>query len=86
MSTIIYRDTTFRAVTYGRRRNRRTFFEPSAADRERGIENLHVEIYKAEVGRIPDGWHVYHRNGNMLDNRAANLYILPPWPSSGIFP
>lgn len=34
---------------------------------------LHRHLYEKAGGRIPKGWVVHHLNGNILDNRIANL-------------
>lgn len=39
----------------------------------------HREIYKREIGPIPDGWHIHHRDEDKLNNRPDNLEALP-WP------
>ncbi|MGD0572772.1 MAG: DUF4365 domain-containing protein [Sedimentisphaerales bacterium] len=36
---------------------------------------MHNTIWESEHGEIPEGYEVYHVNGNFLDNRQANLAI-----------
>lgn len=39
---------------------------------------LHRLVYSLFCGAIPSGYHVHHINGNLTDNRAANLQALTP--------
>lgn len=34
---------------------------------------IHRLVYLSHIGNIPEGFEVNHKNGNRLDNRAANL-------------
>jgi hypothetical protein len=36
---------------------------------------MHNVVWKSAHGEIPEGYEVYHINGNYLDNRRANLAI-----------
>lgn len=39
---------------------------------------LHRYVYTQEVGPIPDGWHVHHRDYDRGNNAAGNLLALDP--------
>ena len=39
---------------------------------------LHREIYSDLVGKIPDGYHIHHIDGNTENNDPSNLQALPP--------
>lgn len=56
----------------------RHYFSPHHADRLRGIEDLHREIWKHERGDIPPGWHVHHIDTDAGNNVTDNLECLPP--------
>lgn len=38
---------------------------------------LHRDVYEANHGPIPDGWHVHHIDGDPLNNHPSNLEALP---------
>lgn len=59
------------------RANRR-YFTPGIADRQKGADYLHREIWKAAHGEIPEGHHVHHRDGNPLNNDIDNLVCISP--------
>lgn len=68
-------------VQYGikfRRYPGRHYFSPHHADRARGVEDLHREVWKRERGDIPPGWHVHHGDGDPSNNDIDNLECLPP--------
>ncbi len=37
------------------------------------VINVHRFVYETEVGPIPEGYHVHHKNGDTWDNRPENL-------------
>lgn len=70
--TIVYRGETFR------RYSATSYFMPSRqAYYQRGIEALHREVYKHEVGPIPDGWDIHHIDRDPASNGVANLVAMP---------
>jgi hypothetical protein len=42
----------------------------------RGVR-LHILVWVAANGPVPDGWHVHHLNHNRADNRLVNLQARP---------
>lgn len=40
--------------------------------------SLHRYKYEREVGPIPDGWHVHHKDGNCFNNDVENLQAIDP--------
>lgn len=39
---------------------------------------IHVEVAKAFIGDIPQGYHVHHKDGNKQNNVVSNLEIIHP--------
>lgn len=56
----------------------RRYFRPGMGDTTKGVDALHREVHKREIGPIPDGWHVHHRDSDINNNEPANLVALPP--------
>lgn len=61
-----------------KRRHLRVYYWPGRGDRNNGVKALHVEIHKAEVGPVPAGWHVHHKDGDPLNNDPSNLEAVTP--------
>jgi uncharacterized protein YbdZ (MbtH family) len=38
---------------------------------------MHRYIWEAEIGKIPDGWDIHHKNEKKFDNEVSNLECLP---------
>jgi hypothetical protein len=66
------------------RRHHRVYYWPTKTWRDRGVGALHVEVYRHEVGDIPDGWHVHHKDEDTLNNAASNLEALPAGEHSAL--
>ena len=66
----------FRRYPDAVRRCDRAYFTPSASARDRGVESLHREIWKAAHGPIPPGNHIHHVDGDPLNNDLSNLECL----------
>lgn len=54
--------------------DRRGYFFHKKSDGE--TLSLHREVWEQERGKIPDGWHVHHKNEDKGDNRIENLECL----------
>lgn len=70
---------TFRRYPDATARTHQDYFKPGGYDVERGIEALHREIYKREVGPIPKGWDVHHKDHDTSNNSLSNLECLPKY-------
>jgi len=58
--------------------------DPYYRNSRRGL--LHRWMWTREVGPIPDGMHVHHKNHDKRDNRVDNFVLLPPgahWAEHG---
>lgn len=73
---VIFNGVRFRRYPDAKDRSSRVYFNPGIADRRRGIESLHREIWKAAHGPIPPGCDIHHRDGNPLNNALDNLECL----------
>jgi hypothetical protein len=38
---------------------------------------MHRYVWEKEIGKIPDGWDIHHKNNIKSDNRIENLECLP---------
>lgn len=68
---------TFRRYPDAEAKTHRDYYKPGGYDVERGVDALHREIYKREVGPIPKGWDVHHKDHNPGNNSLSNLECLP---------
>lgn len=50
---------------------------PSEVYLSRGGKRLHRDAWRAAFGTIPEGCHIHHRDGNVLNNRLSNLECVP---------
>jgi hypothetical protein len=48
-------------------------YDPKTGKRAKGVGALHREMYKANIGAIPDDCQIHHRDGNPLNNELDNL-------------
>lgn len=71
--TIIFNGTRFRRYPESERWANRVYYTPGVADKQKGIQALHQEVWKATHGPIPDGFHIHHRDHNPLNNDLSNL-------------
>lgn len=54
----------------------RRYFRPGTSDVERGIDALHREVYRREVGPIPPGYEIHHLDSDTGNNTPSNLVAL----------
>lgn len=48
-------------------------------------ELMHRYIYEMEIGKIPFGWDVHHKDGNKENNSIENLIALPKSKHASLF-
>lgn len=75
---VTYNGITYRRYPDSENRPDRKYYRPSANHIEDGVEALHREVYKNEVGDIPDGCVVHHKDGDPTNNDPSNLEAIPP--------
>jgi hypothetical protein len=68
--TVTYRGTTFRRYPDAKHWTDRTYFKASPG------KLLHLEVYKAEVGPIPSGHEIHHRDWDAANNARENLQLV----------
>ena len=56
----------------------RRYYNPGGRQIAAGVDSLHREVHKREIGPVPHGWHVHHIDGDTSNNSASNLVSLPP--------
>src|SRR5438128_324327 len=66
----VYRGIRFRCYPESGHR----YFEGYVGDTYTG---LHHYAYECEIGPVPDGWHVHHKDHDPQNNRRDNLVCLP---------
>jgi len=49
------------------------YYTPHSGHVKKGISNLHRYKYLCEIGDIPDGYDIHHKDGNYLNNDVSNL-------------
>lgn len=54
----------------------RNYYTPGIADKQRGVQLLHIEIWKTHNGPVPDGCEIHHADFNPLNNDPDNLVCL----------
>lgn len=57
-------------------RTHRVYYTPGIADRQRGVQALHQEVWKAAHGPIPDGHDIHHSDHDPENNALENLVCL----------
>ena len=76
VESITFNGITFRRYPDSPKSAHRNYYWPSGNYRKRGTGALHVEIWRASYGAIPDGYLVHHRDGNPLNNEVDNLQLV----------
>jgi hypothetical protein len=77
VDVVTFKGVKFRRYPDAKQWADRAYFTPGIADRQRGVQRLHQEVWKDANGSIPDGWDVHHKDGDMLNNDPGNLECLP---------
>ena len=73
---ITYGGVTWRRYPDSPDRSIREYFRRAPDGKRDGY--LHRQIWIDQVGAIPDGWHIHHKDGNCQNNSLDNLECLPP--------
>ena len=68
--TIVYMGTKFRRYPESKRWSDRAYFKATPR------RLLHVEVYRNEIGPIPEGFEVHHRDFDTRNNLPSNLELL----------
>lgn len=76
--TIVFNGVKFRRYPESKHLHLRSYFYPSGNYQKRGIQALHIEIWKAVHGEVPAGYHIHHIDGNTLNNSIENLECISP--------
>lgn len=72
-----FNDITFRRWPESEHPTHRKYFTCNSNYFKEGIRTLHREIWKDHYGKIQEGFHVHHKDGNTLNNTIENLECLP---------
>lgn len=75
VEVIVYRGITFRRYPDAKQWAHRNYFSPGGADRLKGVDDLHREIWRDNFGPIPDGHAVHHKDANTSNNEPSNLEL-----------
>lgn len=76
--TVIFNGIKFRRYPESKHQHLRRYFYPSGNYQRRGIQALHIEIWKSVHGPVPSGSHIHHKNLDPLDNSLDNLECVTP--------
>ena len=73
VETIVYRGIKFRRYPKIKRNN--SYFTPNSSYIKKGVRNLHRYKYKCEVGEIPIGYDIHHKDFNKKNYKLDNLSL-----------
>ena len=68
--TAIFNGIRYRRYPESEIRSDRVYF---STNRNGKTESLHVAIWEHENGKVPEGFHIHHKDGNPLNNNIENL-------------
>jgi hypothetical protein len=74
--SVVYNGITFYRYPESKYIAHRQYFAPGIADRQRGVDLLHRQIWKDACGQIPDGYHIHHKDRNTGNNSLDNLELV----------
>jgi hypothetical protein len=80
---IVFNGKIYRRYPDSNRESDRRYYKTSANVDEK---YLHRAVWAEKNGKIPDGYHIHHINGNFLDNDISNLKCLSVEEHSAIHP
>lgn len=74
---IVFQGIKFRRYPDSDRRDLRMYYKPGITDRRDGVKDLHVEIWMAAHGDVPEGHHIHHIDEDSTNNDLENLECIP---------
>lgn len=76
--TVVFNGVKFYRYPDSSRASDRMYFRPGIADRQRGVQALHQEVWRDANGGapIPPGFHVHHKDRDPLNNDPSNLVLI----------
>lgn len=76
VETVRFQGVTFRRYPQAREWSDRVYFTPGIADRRRGVNYLHIEVWKSAHGPVPEGHEIHHVDFDPSNNDLENLVCL----------
>ena len=78
VETITFNGVRFRRYPDSPHQADRRYYKPGQADRMRGVQALHQEVWKQANGvdAIPEGFHVHHDDHDVDNNDPSNLVLV----------
>ncbi len=73
---VIFNGKKFHRYPESKHAHLRRYFTPGIADKTKGLDLLHREIWKHHKGSIPKGMVVHHVDHNPLNNDISNLALM----------
>ena len=74
--TVDFNGVRFYRYPESKNRSHTIYFQPHVHARRKGVQSLHVEIWKAAHGPLPEGMEVHHKDGNPDNNDLDNLDLI----------
>lgn len=74
--SVVFNGITYRRYPDSENWADRMYFTPGVAAKQKGVQRLHQEIWKAEHGPIPEGHDVHHKDHDPLNNDPSNLVCI----------
>ncbi len=70
---VIFNEVKYRRYPESPTPHCRNYFHPGIADRMKGADTLHRDVWKFHNGEVPKGKEIHHIDGNSLNNNISNL-------------